>query len=424
MRLMKPPSSQALEPYRVLDLTHAIGWTCGKLLADLGADVIKIEPPGGDLDRRLGPFYHDTPHPERSLPWFAAHTNKRGITLNLDSTDGQAMWLALVRHADVVVESYPPGFMDQRGIGFRQVSAWHPRLIWTSITPFGQDGPYAHYRASDLVGMAMGGLMSVCGDADRPPVRMRPSQAYLQAGLQAAVATLLAHHDRLRSGEGQFIDVSMQHAVSWTILPTRQYWDLNRLIIERGGTARAFGDQLRRIIFPCQDGHVAVMGVMNAREWGPMVAWLASEGMAEDLTDASWAILVEHAGPGALTQAAVTEEELAHVYGVLSRFFLQHTKAELAEGAQQRRLILLPVHTARDLLEHPQLIARSFFQPLEHAELGETLCYAGAPYQLSHTPWQLRRRAPLIGEHNEAIYSGELGISQAELAVLMAAGAI
>lgn len=421
---MNSPLSQALEPYRVLDLTQAIGWTCGKLLADLGADVIKIEPPGGDPERRLGPFYHDAPHPERSLPWFVAHTNKRGITLNLDSADGQALWLALVRHADVVVESYPPGFMDQRGIGFRQVSAWHPRLIWTSITPFGQDGPYAHYRASDLVGMAMGGLMSVCGDADRPPVRMRPSQAYLQAGLQAAVATLLAHHDRLRSGEGQFIDVSMQHAVSWTILPTRQYWDLNRLIIERGGTARAFGDQLRRIIFPCQDGHVAVMGVMNAREWGPMVEWLASEGMAEDLTDASWAILVEHAGPGALTQAAVTEEELAHVYGVLSRFFLQHTKAELAEGAQQRRLILLPVHTARDLLEHPQLIARSFFQPLEHAELGETLCYPGAPYQLSHTPWQLRRRAPLIGEHNEAIYSGELGISQAELAVLMAAGAI
>jgi benzylsuccinate CoA-transferase BbsE subunit len=424
MRLMKSPSSQALEPYRVLDLTQAIGWACGKLLADLGADVVKIEPPEGDPDRRLGPFYHDAPHPERSLPWFAAHTNKRGITLNLDSVDGQALWLALVRNADFVVESFPPGFLDQRGIGFQQASARHPRLIWTSITPFGQDGPYAHYRTSDLVGMAMGGLMSVCGDADRPPVRMRPSQAYLQAGLQAAVATLLAHHYRVRSGEGQFIDVSMQHAVSWTILPTRQYWDLNRLMIERGGTSRAFGDQLRRIIFPCRDGHVAVMGVMNAREWGPMVEWLASKGMAEDLADASWAILAEHAGSGALTQAALTDEELAHVYSVLGRFFLKHSKAELAEEAQRRRIILFPVHTARDLLEHPQLMARSFFQPLEHPELGETLCYPGAPYRLSQTPWQLRRRAPLIGEHNEAIYGGELGISRAELAALMAAGAI
>ena len=132
--------------------------------------------------------------------------------------------------------------MDQRGIGFQQVSACNPRLIWTSITPFGHSGPYAHYRASDLVGMAMGGLMSVCGDADRPPVRMRPSQAYLQAGLQAAVATLLAHHYRVRCGEGQFIDVSMQHAVSWTMIPTRQYWDLNRLIIERGwDLARLWG---------------------------------------------------------------------------------------------------------------------------------------------------------------------------------------
>jgi benzylsuccinate CoA-transferase BbsE subunit len=421
---MKLQSSQALEPYRVLDLTQAIGWTCGKLLADLGADVIKIEPPGGDIERRIGPFYHDDPHPERSLTWFAAHTNKRGITLNLETADGQALWLALVRDADFVVESFPPGFLDQRGIGFRSTSQQNPSLIWTSITPFGQSGPYAHYRASDLVGMAMGGLMYLCGDADRPPVRLRPAQAYLQAGLQAAVAMLLAHHDRVRSGEGQFIDVSMQQAVSWTILPTRQYWDLDRLITERGGPARAFGDQLRRIIFACQDGHVALMGVMNSREWGPMVAWLASEGMAEDLTDESWAILVQHAGHSPLTQAALTVDELAHVYDVLSRFFLQHTKAELSEEAQRRRIILFAVHTADDLLAHPQLIARHFFQALEHSELGETLYYPGAPYRLSRTPCQLRRRAPLIGEHNEAIYGGELGLSRAELAVLMAAGAI
>ena len=170
---MKSSSPQALQPYRVLDLTHAIGWTCGKLLADLGADVIKIEPPGGDVDRRFGPFFRDAPHPERSLAWFAAHTNKRGITLNLDSSDGQALWLALVDTADFVVESFPLGFMEQRGIGFAQVSARNPRLIWTSITPFGQNGPYAQYRASDLVGMAMGGLMSVCGDVDRPPLRLR-----------------------------------------------------------------------------------------------------------------------------------------------------------------------------------------------------------------------------------------------------------
>jgi benzylsuccinate CoA-transferase BbsE subunit len=421
---MKPQLPQALEPYRVLDLTQAIGWTCGKLLADLGADVIKIEPPGGDVDRRIGPFYRDVPHPERSLAWFAANTNKRGITLNLDTTDGQVLWLALARDADFVVESFPPGFMEQRGIGFRELSTLNPRLIWTSITPFGQSGPYASYHASDLVGMAMGGLMYLCGDADRPPVRLRPAQAYLQAGLQAAVATLLAHHFRVRNGEGQFIDVSMQHAVSWTIIPTRQYWELNRIITERGGAARAFGDQLRRIIFPCRDGHVALMGVMNAREWGPMVDWLASEGMAEDLTDESWAILVQHAGPGPLTQAAVTDDELAHVCDVLARFFLKHTKAELAEEAQGRRIVLFPVHTARDLLEHPQLSARDFFRPLEHPELGETLCYPGAPYRLSGTPWQLRRRAPLIGEHNEAVYGGELGLSRAELAVLMAAGAI
>jgi crotonobetainyl-CoA:carnitine CoA-transferase CaiB-like acyl-CoA transferase len=401
-----------------------MGWTCGKLLADLGADVIKIEPPNGDPDRRMGPFYRDEPHPERSLAWFAANTNKRGITLDVETPDGRALLHALTRTADFLLESFPPGYMERHGSDFRQLSAVNPRLIWTAITPFGQTGPYADYRATDLVGLAMGGLMSLCGEADRPPVRMRPAQAYLHAGLQAAVGTLLAHHFRVRTGEGQFVDVAIQHAMSWTIIPSRQFWELNRLITERSGPSRAFGDQVRRIIFPCRDGHVALMGVLNAREWGPMVAWLDGEGLAEDLSDESWRLLVENAGPGALTQAPVTDEELAHVYEVLTGFFLQHTKAELFEEARRRRIILFPVYTPGDLLEDPQLIAREFFKPLGHPDLGQDLYYPGAPYRLSETPWQLRRRAPLIGEHNQAIYSGELGLSQAELAVLMAAGAI
>jgi crotonobetainyl-CoA:carnitine CoA-transferase CaiB-like acyl-CoA transferase len=216
----------------------------------------------------------------------------------------------------------------------------------------------------------------------------------------------------------------MQHAVSWTVIPTRQYWEMNHLITERGGTSRAFGDQVRRIIFPCADGHIALMGVVNAREWGPLVEWLAGEGLADDLGDSSWQILAENAGPGTLTQAAMTDEELAHVYDILGRFFLTHGKAELAAEARGRGIMLMPVHTPRDLLEHPQLIARDFYRPLEHPELEQTLCYPGAPYRLSETPWQLRHRAPLIGEHNEAIYGGELGLSRAELAILMAAGAI
>jgi benzylsuccinate CoA-transferase BbsE subunit len=421
---MKQQPSQALAPYRVLDLTQAIGWTCGKLLADLGADVIKVEPPGGEPDRRFGPFYRDEPHPEHSLAWFAGNTNKRGITLDCATADGQALLQALVREADFVVESFPPGFLEARGIGFQQLSTLQPRLIWIAITPFGQSGPSRDHRATDLVGMAMGGLMYVCGDPDRPPVRMRAAQGYLQAGLQAAVAALFAHHHRVRTGEGQFVDVSMQHAVSCTIIPTRQYWDLHGVITERAGASRAFGDQVRRIVFPCQDGHVALMGVMHAREWRPMVEWLAGEEMAEDLGDESWQILVESAGPGPLTQAALTDDELAHVYDVLTRFFLQHPKAALAKEAQRRGITLFPVYTPGDLLAHAQLHARGFFVPLRHPELDHTLCYPGAPYRLSETPWQLRRRAPLIGEHNEAIYGGELGLSRAELAVLMAAGAI
>jgi crotonobetainyl-CoA:carnitine CoA-transferase CaiB-like acyl-CoA transferase len=196
------------------------------------------------------------------------------------------------------------------------------------------------------------------------------------------------------------------------------------VLIERAGPSRAFGDQLRRIIFPCRDGYMAVMGVLNAREWGPMLEWLGGEGMAEDLTHESWRILVEYAGPTPFTQAAVTDAELEHVNAVLTRFFLKHTRAELSAEAHRRRVILFPVATPRDLLDHPQLRARGFFVPLEHPELHDTLLYPGAPYRLSETPWQLRRRAPLIGEHNGEIYGGELGVSRAELAVYLAAGVI
>jgi crotonobetainyl-CoA:carnitine CoA-transferase CaiB-like acyl-CoA transferase len=216
----------------------------------------------------------------------------------------------------------------------------------------------------------------------------------------------------------------MQHTVAGAIIPTRQYWDRNGIITERGGGARAFGDQRRHIIFPCQDGYVALMGVMHAREWGPMVDWLASVGMAADLTEESWQILVDYAGPGSLTQAALSDEEWTHVNAVLTQFFLQHTQAELWAEAQRRRITLFPVATSHDLLNHPQLQARDFFVSVPHPELGEALSYPGAPYHLSETPWRLRRRAPLIGEHNEEIYSGELGLSRAELAVLMAAGAL
>ena len=203
-----------LSPYRVLDLTDARGLLCGKILADLGADVIQVEPPGGNSARGIGPFYHDEVHPERSLFWWAYTENKRSITLNLTSRDGQALLKRLVKTADFVVESGAPGELAAAGLGYDTLAALNPALIMVSITAFGQDGPYAHYKAPDLVGMGLAGFMYVTGDPDRPPVRVGFPHFYLHGAAAGATGAMLAHAQRTLTGQGQHVDVSCQEAVA------------------------------------------------------------------------------------------------------------------------------------------------------------------------------------------------------------------
>lgn len=205
---MKTKVEPMLAPYRVLDLTNDWGFLCGRLLADLGADVIKIEKPGGDLARNIGPFYHDIPHPEKSLYWFFYNANKRGITLNIGTADGREIFRKLVKAADFVIESFPPGYIDEMGLGYSVLSEVNPRIIMTSITPFGQTGPYSKYTASDIVSMASCGWMYKCGDPDRPPVQMGSPQACLHGATQAVAGTLMAHYYREMTGEGQHVDAS------------------------------------------------------------------------------------------------------------------------------------------------------------------------------------------------------------------------
>jgi benzylsuccinate CoA-transferase BbsE subunit len=198
-----------LNNYRVLDLTDEKGSLCGKILGDLGADVIKVEKPTGDVSRRIGPFFHDMPDPEKSLNWFALNSSKRGITLNIEDPEGKEIFKKLADTADVIIESFAPGYMDTLGIGYAALSARNPRLIITSITAFGQTGPYKDRKASDITLLAMSGLMSINGDSDRPPLRMCLDQSYYLASAQAAAGTLLAIQCRYASGKGQCVDVSI-----------------------------------------------------------------------------------------------------------------------------------------------------------------------------------------------------------------------
>ena len=203
-----------LSPYRVLDLTTERGLLCGQMLGDLGADVIKVEPPGGSSARKIGPFYKDVPHPDRSLYWWAYNRNKRAITLDLERDEGRDLLLRLVERADFLIESYNPGYLPQHGLGFADLAKINPALIYVSITPFGQDGPKASYADSDLIILAAGGPLVLAGDDDRPPVRLSMPQAYLHASRRRGGGALAAHHERVRSGLGQHVDVAAQQSVA------------------------------------------------------------------------------------------------------------------------------------------------------------------------------------------------------------------
>jgi len=421
----KGKQEAVLSGYSILDLTDDKGHYCGKVLADLGADVIKIEPPGGDPSRNIGPFYKDTPDPEKSLSWWAYNTSKRGITLNLESDQGKDIFRRLVKNADAVVESSPPGYMDGLGLGYTALSEINQDIVVTSITPFGQTGPYKDWKADDLVGWAMAGQAYVTGDDDRPPCQISFPHGYLVTGSHAASGTLAALYYRECSGEGQHVDVSMQEAVLWTTLILVQFWDIMKINLFRAGSRRSMGTALFRLAFPCKDGHVGFLvagGQLASITMPPLIKWMAEEGMLgafEDKKDWEARDWIEKVDAMALTQETVDAWENS-----LLNFFATKTKTEIYEKAREKSMIIYPVSTTKDLAENVQLKTRDFYVGVEHPELGETITYMGSPYKMTVDSWSIRRRAPLIGEHNKEIYDGELGLSQADMRLLKEAGVI
>jgi len=410
-----------LSSYRVLDLTDDKGFLCGKILADLGADVIKIESPRGDPARNIGPFFHDIPHPEKSLYWLAFNAGKRGITLNIETSDGREIFKHLVKKADFVIESYSPGYMDSLGLGYQNLSRINPRLILTSISPFGQTGPYKDFKAPDIVAVAMSGYVSICGDPDRPPVRTSYPQAYSLACAEAAAGTMIAHYYREVTGEGQWVDVSIQESAAWALLNSRMFWDINKVRISRAGPYRVglSTQGKQRICFACKDGYVTFVmfgGKTGARTNSGIAQWMESEGLGSDyMNKIDW---------DSFDMAKVTQCDFDEFDRAMTRFFQTHTMAEIYEGANKRGMMLYPVATVKDILEDKQLAARDFWQKVEHPELGTSFLYPGAFIKASLTPLQAPSRAPLIGEHNQQVYEGELGLSKEELLILKQANVI
>lgn len=402
-----------LNSLRVLDLTDHKGYFCGKILADMGAEVIKLEKPGGDAGRQIGPFYKNTPDPEKSLHWFAYNLNKLGITLDLETSGGKAIFEKLIESADVVIESYPVGHMDSLGLGYAALKKINPRIIMTSITPFGQTGPYSEFKGSDLICMAMGGLAYITGDAQGSPVRVSFAQSYLLASAEAAAALMVAYYHREKTGNGQYIDVSIQASVAGKLSNAVPTWELNGNIIKREGRYMVGrGAKLKmQLLWKCKDGHVtfALMGgKLGAKSNQKVAQWIIDDGSApEFFKSIDWA---------ALDIAKQTQEEQDRLEGVVASFFAKHTKAELYAMANADGVLLCPQSSLKDIAENEQLQARDFWMEVAHPQLDSAITYPGPFLKATATPFTAKQKAPQIGEHNEQIYMSELGITREEFA--------
>ena len=330
--MVEQKSDSILGSFRVLDLTDEKGSLCGKILADLGADVIKIEKPGGADSRNIGPFYQNKADRSTSLSWFAYEQNKRGITLDIEKKDGQNLFFQMVSKADFVVESFPVGYLEELGLGYSALSKINPRVIMTSITPFGRTGPYKNFKASDIVVMAMGGFMYTTGNPDDVPLRVSLPQAFLLASASAASATMAAHYYRQTSGIGQYVDVSAQQCVLLELSNAISLWQLNQTIMKRSGSylSARWGNIKQRLLWPCKDGYVIfyIIGAKaGARTNRNLFKWMAEEDMVPDyFRDFVWE---------ELDMAEQTQEMQLLIEEPVGKFFLKHTKEELFVQGQE-----------------------------------------------------------------------------------------
>ena len=391
-----PEPALPLSGYRALDLAGPMGVYCGKLLADMGADVIKVEPPGGDPMREIGPFIDGRPGPDRSLYWLHFNTNKRSVTLDVNTPEGAATLRRLALASDVLLETGPPGYLDSLGLGYASLATDAPGLVYASITPFGQTGPYRNFKASDLVGFAMGGYMYVTGWPDTPPTRLWGSQAYHTASNRAYVAILLALYHRTMTGEGQYIDVSMQEAVAATTEHVNTTYNYTGESAARCGFRH--GGQFVAT-WRCKDGYASITTNTRAA-WDDLRAWMNRDGMAGDLMDEQYN---DH--------FVLRGEHSAHIEELIQAWAALHTRAEITEFGQSNHHPWGPAATADEILQNEQLWGRGYFTTVESADGGPAMVYPGDPYRLSEFPQPVRRTAPAPGAHNAEVLSDILGLS-------------
>jgi benzylsuccinate CoA-transferase BbsE subunit len=403
---MTDTSPAALSDLRVLDLTDLKGALCAKLLGDMGATVLKLEPPGGDLMRTLGPFLDGIPHHDRSLLFWFYNTSKRSITLDLHKPAGQEIFKQLAAQVDVIVESFAPGTLANLGLGYENLKHLNQKLVLTSISPFGQTGPYRDYQSSDTVAEALGGMMYTNGAVDEPPLQALGLQAYHSASFFAAIGTMSALWARDALGAGQWVDVSIQEAVAAAVEHVGPFYHQGLGSPTRHGSLH-WSRYFR--VGRCRDGYImhCTLG-----DWTSLVEWVKEDGKAQDLSEPQWEELQHR------------QIQAEHLFDVLDEWAKDYSVAELMEGAQLRRIPYAMVRPPEALVNDPQLKARGFFSTVEHPELGRSFRYPGGPFLFTASPWRISRRPPLLSEHNHEVYVDELKMSAQQIMELTRAGVI
>jgi benzylsuccinate CoA-transferase BbsE subunit len=409
----------ALAGIRVLDLADNAVAYASRLLADLGAEVIRIEPPQGSALRRAAPLAA-TGHGTESCAHAFWNANKKSITLDLGCVDGRRLFGDLVAKSDVVIETFPPGTLAAWEIGYEAMQRRNPGIILVSVTPYGQTGPCAKFRATDLTLLAAGGLLSLGGYPEIGPVAVAGEQGFLAAAIFGAVATLKALLEREgtnhgQPNHGQWLDVSGQECIAFALEDAIPEWYLS------GSIRRRTGDQAREAgtgVYPCQDGYISMVAgrLGTAKAFKTLVQWIAESGTpgGNALLDECWQDFKFRQSPQGIAR-------FAEIFGA---FCATRSKQELYRDGQAKQIAIAPVNTVADIVDDPQLRANAYFGSLHDEALGRDVTLPGPPYRLGRTPATLRSAAAACGKHNRAVYMDELGLSEADLSALTSAGVV
>lgn len=410
--------ARPLDCYRILDLSNETGFLCGRVLAELGADVIMIEPPGGDPARRRPPYVGHIADPERSITWLAYNASKRGVTLDVTTPQGRALLDRLCTTADALIETFDPDELSKARLDVATLHAAHPQLVVCSITPFGRSGPYADHRATDLTVTAMGGNMALTGDPDRAPLRCTMPSAYFHGGAEAASGVLVALLARAVIGKGQHVDVSLQAAMVSTIMTGASQWAMDQRDRTRTGAAYPVGRTLQREVWPCKDGFVSyALRGGPARIPGLMATerWLVEEEIdAPAWRGRDWK---------AYNHNDLTQEQIDALSEPLKELFRRKGMRELFDESIARGVMLAPVNDSREIANSAQLRSRDFFVEVDDRARGLRYELPARFARMAAHETDVRFAAPLLGQHNDEIY-GSLGIGAKELDQLVRGGIV